>query len=569
MSDPFADLLSSFKSGGSLPASKKSTPVPQQEELPRAHRDDVHNDLDQLFGSQKVQEGTVRDLPVTDSFDAAFEAFSQPPEVVPVPEVEQEMIVDEVRDMEVAKLMSLGLDIEQASESYEKGVLYEHLVEQRKRKEARRSLQREKRPVERQENGSLFSLASGLFEKGKQFVDQVSESLQGDEQGLDRLSQLRLRSESLREPQPRPVTRHTPEPVSDLEEGGLFQEFQQKVDLNKSPGSPIPPPEATLLDFDYEEQPSERIKSITPVPISNLELSGYSEYKDRGTEFFKAGDYVSASEEYEKSFNSLPQNHTLRIVACSNLTAALSKQGEYKRCISDINCVLELFPEDWSSWDQPIQSSQPIKTFKEMWSKIITRRAEAYEHTENYEKAFQDYQSLIEKNFFNDKIMQGKRRCQKVLNPPQKKNTAPRKSSPAVSSSSTKKPIDSTTKVNANVERVKQENQMKEAQDAQRAELYDKVFDQIEAWKGGKGDDIRHLLANLPMVLTWCDWKPVSTADLIMPKKVKVTYMKAVAKTHPDKIPSSLDLDKKMIAENVFSSLSTAWEKFKTANNVS
>jgi len=31
-------------------------------------------------------------------------------------------------------------------------------------------------------------------------------------------------------------------------------------------------------------------------------------------------------------------------------------------------------------------------------------------------------------------------------------------------------------------------------------------------------------------------WKKVNMSDLIMPNKVKIVYMKAIAKVHPDKV---------------------------------
>lgn len=555
MSDPFADLLSSFKTGGAPSPPKEATPMAEQKALSGTKPIGVHDDLDQLFGLKKANGSVEKAQLGPDSFDAAFEAFDRPREAEVVPEQHQEMVVDEVRDMEVAKLMSLDLDIDQANEYYEKGVFYEQLVKQRRDQEAKRRMRREQRQAEQRQaepsdGGNLLSLASGLFERGKQLVDQLS----GYPEEQDRLYRHRTRAE-------------TPPPASIKVEEDLLEQFNENLDLQEEPSrSPSPPPQEALLDFDNDLPAEEKSKSMTPVPISHIELSGYNEYKGRGSQFFKAGDYVSASQEYEKSLNSLPQNHILRIVAYSNLTAALFKVGEYKKCLSDIDRALELFPKDTAMWQQPIQDSQPPKSFKEIWPKIITRRAEAFEHTENYEKALQDYRSLIEHNFFNDRVMDGKRRCQKILEPPKSKPAQSKQSSPSVkrAAEDTAKP----SNAHVNLARVQQENQREAAQEAEKAALYDKVFEQIDRWKAGQGDDIRHLLANLPLVLTWCEWKPVSTADLVMPKKVKITYMKAVAKTHPDKIPSSLELEKRMIAEDVFSALSIAWEKFKLANNI-
>jgi hypothetical protein len=36
-------------------------------------------------------------------------------------------------------------------------------------------------------------------------------------------------------------------------------------------------------------------------------------------------------------------------------------------------------------------------------------------------------------------------------------------------------------------------------------------------------------------------WKKVGMADLVMPNKVKIVYMKAIAKVHPDKVSFRCD----------------------------
>lgn len=570
MSDPFADLLNSLKNEGNaakkddlkaVKASRKDTESPS---LPRISSPEIRDDFNELFGlsmSSKPPQVTE------DGFDAAFKAFDGGVEDEDRPESEAEMIVDEVKDMEVAKLMSLDLTIEEATSYYDRGILYEELVRKQREKEAIRAQKvRTTAPLKPEQPAGFFGVASGLLERGRQFVDQLTTF--PEEQ--NRLS-CRLREHNDHVDLPR-LSQEAPSVVSKPVEEELPAKFTETLLLDDEPSpmdrrSPTPPPEGTLLDFDDEDVMSQKVaSSVTPVPISQLELSGYTEFKDRATDFFKAGDYVSASIEYEKSLNSLPQEHALRIVAYSNLVAALLKIGEYKRCISDTDVALELLPEEIELWNQAIPNTEPRKTYKEMWSKIMARRAEAFEHLECYREALNSYQSLIEKSCFNDKIMEGKRRCQRALNPPERKSAPPKKS--PVPKSTNMSSVLAPAKEYASVQRVKDDNRKEEALEAEKAALYDKVFGQVEAWKGTKGDDIRHLLANLSQVLTWCDWKAVSTSDLVMPKRVKITYMKAVAKTHPDKVPATLELEKKMLAENVFSLLSVAWEKFKSENNI-
>lgn len=591
MSDPFADLLNSFKRGDVAVKKDEEVEVSglvrQNGKVedngtgslwtsPRESTPEIHDDFGELFGaSVRPSDGQQVD---EDEFDAAFKAFGDQkveeeredePEVV-VDEVrdknvgkpredEPEFVVDEVRDMEVAKLMSLDLSIEQATSYYERGILYEDLVRKRREEALRAQRTRVASPVRREESTGFFGVATGLLEKGRQLVDQFT--VYPQEQ--DRLHQYGRHAETSSEAssvQPEVASEQLPQQFAQsllLEDDTLFS--------SEKSASPAPPPESALLDFDSEETSHGNRDLSIPVAISHLELSGYNEFKDRGTSFFKAGDYVRACEEYEKSLNSLSKDHPLRIVAHSNLVASLLKIGEYKRCISDTETALKLFPEYSESWNQFIPNSEPRKTFKDMWSRIVSRRAEAFEHTENYQEALNSYQLLIERGCSTDKVMEGKRRCQKVLNPSQHK---PVQSKGGSVRSRSPVSVPASTQTYASVQRVKENNEREEALENQKAALYDKVFDQVKAWKGEKGDDMRHLLANLSQVLTWCDWKPVSTSELVLPKRVKVTYMRAVAKTHPDKLPASLDLERKMLAENVFSTLSTAWEKFKSENDI-
>lgn len=628
MSDPFADLLTQFKQNDSESKDLKqniprSTPPSStdtesriaqlKQKIPStsapyttSENTEIDDDFVKLFGSTSISsEPRAGENIKRDNFDTAFDLLqtsprranrgtspnAKPPsEAIPVP------VVDEVRDIEIAKLMSLGFSIDRANTSYDKGILYENLIEERKKKmEQRRQKERQmaQRKWEREESNfpdettressvDLFSLATGLFTKGKKLVDQFTIfPEEGDQAKEDQVLRPRQRPKRNSLPKPESSLPQRPENVSFPNE--LSQEPPVEVDLLNDVGGnlmldekqissgPSPTPLAPinirnqdiLLDFD-DEPKDIKAKIVSPlpvVPISEIELSGYNEFKDHATEFFKSGDYVAALEEYEKSANTLPDAHPLRIISYSNLIASHLKTGEYKECIRASEVALSFFPQDMTQWTQIIQNSQPPRTYRDMWPKIALRRAEAFEHSENYKEAFNAYQVLVEKNFCTDKVLEGKRRCQKVLRP--EKSRVRKKS---LSSSVTPQ---ETGKHYENLERVQDNNRKLIQIEAQKHELYDKVHEQIEAWKSGKAQDIRHLLSNLQMLLTWCDWKPVSSAELVMPRKVKLTYMKAVAKTHPDKIPDTLPLEQKMLAESIFSCLSSAWEKFKTENDIS
>ena len=80
-----------------------------------------------------------------------------------------------------------------------------------------------------------------------------------------------------------------------------------------------------------------------------------------------------------------------------------------------------------------------------------------------------------------------------------------------------------------------------EAEDQAKHELKDSVDARLSSWKNRKENNIRALLASLDTVL----WNELMRSDravkvgmheLVTPAQVKIKYMKAVAKVHPDKV---------------------------------
>jgi hypothetical protein len=87
------------------------------------------------------------------------------------------------------------------------------------------------------------------------------------------------------------------------------------------------------------------------------------------------------------------------------------------------------------------------------------------------------------------------------------------------------------------VRKLREANAAADKADDEKFALSDQVEAKVTAWKGGKADNLRALLGSLDTVL-WAEagWKKVNMSDLIMPNKVKIVYMKAIAKVHPDKV---------------------------------
>jgi hypothetical protein len=80
-------------------------------------------------------------------------------------------------------------------------------------------------------------------------------------------------------------------------------------------------------------------------------------------------------------------------------------------------------------------------------------------------------------------------------------------------------------------------NAAAEKADDEKFALTDLVDAKLAAWKGTKSDNLRALLGSLEKVL-WAEagWNKVGMQDLVMPNRVKIVYMKAIAKVHPDKV---------------------------------
>ena len=59
----------------------------------------------------------------------------------------------------------------------------------------------------------------------------------------------------------------------------------------------------------------------------------------------------------------------------------------------------------------------------------------------------------------------------------------------------------------------------------------------IGRWRDGKRDNLRALIGSLELVM-WegAGWKKVGMHELVTNGKVKISYMKAIGRCHPDKV---------------------------------
>ena len=121
-------------------------------------------------------------------------------------------------------------------------------------------------------------------------------------------------------------------------------------------------------------------------------------------------------------------------------------------------------------------------------------------------------------------------------------------------------------------EKVKKELETKDAMAAsvkKRIDAWKKVQPGLGAslWKpSGRAKNIMELFSTVHEI---CDFVPIETADSNISQAdprhsdVKKAYMKAVRYIHPDKLPASLPLEGKVLAEAVFVSLTEEYDAWK------
>lgn len=299
------------------------------------------------------------------------------------------------------------------------------------------------------------------------------------------------------------------------------------------------------------------------VSMSSIQMDMASQARSQGTDAFKRGDFVGAENFYSQALQSIPPDHLLRVVLLSNRCTCYYKAGDFSSALKDVEEGLKIIGDSKGVGEE----AEPGKPLKDFWGKLMTKKAESLEGIEKFKESLNTWELLLNNGFSSAATLDGKRRCQAALQP--KPPTRPSRSpTPKTTSTTSSKGPTSASGIAA-VERVKKANADSVQSEAEKFALHDSIEERVANWKNGKEDNLRALLSSLDSIL-WeeLNWKKVSLAELVLPKKVKIIYMKAVAKTHPDKLPTNATTEQKMISQSVFITLNGAWEGFKTANNM-
>ena len=320
-------------------------------------------------------------------------------------------------------------------------------------------------------------------------------------------------------PKPTP-SEHQPEP--DL----LFTDTQPSQ-LPQSAPRPNPSPQsrtpATTLPPPARNIPS----------LSSFALQASTQSRKAGTEAFKRGDYALATSHYSTSLSALPSTHPLTIPLLTNRALSNSKTGDPKASIADAKSALDLIGPS-RGVSETIDSGEGVKQMSVYWEKAMTRQAEALEQLERWSEAASVWRTCVEVGVGGATSIAGRNRCERAA-------------APQIKSSAAKKPIPKPRpKPSAlgdfapdseSVTRLRAANAAADRLDDEKFALADVVDSRVSQWRAGKEGNLRALLSTLENVL-WEDsgWKKVGMGDVLLPGKVKLVYMKGIAKVHPDKV---------------------------------
>ncbi|KAI9492103.1 hypothetical protein BDB00DRAFT_939896 [Zychaea mexicana] len=400
-------------------------------------------------------------------------------------------------------------------------------------------------------------------EKRRQYVAQMRKRQQEEE----RVRQQREAEETYVSPSRRRATPNTSQASS-----------RASPRATPSPSSAAKPA-AVPVPHPHRPQRQRPIVSASPDVMARV-----NQARQRGNEHFKLGQFGDAESAYSQALGALPSGHDHLVLLSNNRAAARLKIGEYKRCIEDCELAIEMALVSGES----IESEGVTIRWREQLVKALHRKGDALENIEKFNDAIKTYEELVKlEGSGNVKINQALSRCRKALNPTV---SQPQQSSSTTTSTmddlfgigSTAAPAATTTRSSpskpsprpskpANVEESKAVAAMRaqaaqqEAEDAERLARTDDVNTRIQNWKSGKENNLRALLATLDTLL-WpgAQWRGAQMSELIDPKRCKMTYIKAIAKVHPDKLPASVTVEQRMLASAIFSTLNEAWDSFKT-----
>lgn len=288
-------------------------------------------------------------------------------------------------------------------------------------------------------------------------------------------------------------------------------------------------------------------------------------HKTKGNELFKLGRFGDADAAYSQAIAALPSGTLALVPLFNNRAAARLKNGDERTAAEDCTEVVNIVLSgamtsrvDFAALEREVMPAE-VKdlNLRDQLSKALSKRAKAYEALEKWTKAGEDWATLLQggeavaRSAGGAKLIsEGAARCRKMANaetgPPAStagvSAVAARRQAQAQATAPVKRPIASRPKPAAvssgeAVRALKAAGAAADAEEDLRMQLKDSVDGRITAWKGGKETNLRALIASLDNVL-WPElgWKTVGMHELISEGQLKVRYVRAIGKVHPDKV---------------------------------
>ena len=273
--------------------------------------------------------------------------------------------------------------------------------------------------------------------------------------------------------------------------------------------------------------------------LSSFALQASTKGRQEGNSAFKRGDYAQALSHYSTSLSIIPSSHPIAIVLLTNRALSNSKIGDPKASIADARSALDLIGSSRGIGETvDLGGDEGTKQMSTYWEKAMMRQAEGLEHMERWSEAAATWRICVEAGAGGAVSIAGRNRCEKAATPQSHTEPSALKRSiprprPKVTATSDLAPD------SESVTRLRAANAAADRLDDERFALADVVEQRISRWRAGKEGNLRALLSTLENVL-WegSGWKKVGMGDVLLPAKVKVVYMKAIAKVHPDKVNS-------------------------------
>ncbi|KAI6128761.1 hypothetical protein EDD17DRAFT_1637390 [Pisolithus thermaeus] len=400
---------------------------------------------------------------------------------------------------------------------------------------------------------------------------------------------------------PSNVQSEVPPPVTgedvDLFSNDASQIIHQPYPLTGKPNAePTPPTSNSTSSRSAPQGPPHVPSPQLTATISSAVFGTYQFQKSAGTDAYRLGQYPAAAAAYSRALASLPEAHVLCLPLLTNRAAALSKVGELSGVAEDCSAAIVLVERYVSNVAAMNAKIGRVRVVIDVTggtdrdtevdlaaglTKAYQRRAEAYEGLEKWARALADWKVLIGAEWAGPArslATSGAARCQRMIgggdesvsNRTKRPGIQPWVSSNVVSQPPEPRPKRPTasTSVGAGessaVAALRAAANVVASEDAERSSHKDAVDARLLAWRQGKETNIRALLTTLDGVL-WPElgWKKVGMAEVVGKGQVKVAYMRAIARVHPDKLnTNNTTVEQRMIASGVFGTLNEAWNAF-------